>query len=131
MTLCGGGCARGARVSTAPPTSTERAVRAAAAEWVRAAAERDGEAMGAYFAEDAFVMYPRPQPTVGRAANTAVWVTLFARPGALHPLTTDSVVVARSGDLAYVTGRWHLSAPAAGTQPATDVGAATWQCGAR
>ncbi len=78
--------------------------------------------MGEYFAEDAFGMYPHPQPTVGRAANAAAWTAVFASPGVRHPVTSDSIVVALSGDLAYVTGRWHLSAPATGAQPGTEVG---------
>ncbi|HEU4881461.1 MAG TPA: nuclear transport factor 2 family protein [Longimicrobium sp.] len=98
------------------------AVRVAADAWARAAVERDAEKMAEYFADDAFVMYPQPQPTVGRAANRAAWAAVFAQPGVRHPVTSDSVVVAASGDLAYVAGRWHLSTPAAGERPGIEVG---------
>jgi hypothetical protein len=80
-------------------------VRAAADAWTRGASTRDAGAMADYFAADAFAMYPRPEPTVGREANRAAWAAVFAQPGATHPVTTDTVVVAASGDLAYTAGR--------------------------
>lgn len=118
------GCASGVRGRTEQrgASDADAAVRVAADAWARAAVERDAAAMAEYFAEDAFVMYPQPQPTVGRAANHAAWAVVFAQPGARHPVTSDSVVVAASGDLAYVTGRWHLSTPAAGERPGTEAG---------
>jgi ketosteroid isomerase-like protein len=61
--------------------------------------------MAPFFAEDAFVMYPQPAPTVGRAANREAWVKFFARPNSEHPLTTDSIFQTPGGDLAYTTGR--------------------------
>ena len=102
--------------------AASRAVRAAADAWTRAALARDAAEMTRYFAEDAFVMYPQPQPTVGRAANGAAWARVFARPGADHPLTTDSVVVAASGDLAFTMGRWALNTPADSTRAAVASG---------
>ena len=87
----------------------EAAVRAAADAWTAAAAAHDGNRLAEFFADDAFVMYPRPAATIGRTANRDAWVEFFQRPRATHPLTTDSVVVAASGDLAYTHGRWALS----------------------
>ena len=88
---------------------SEAAVRAASDAWTAAAAAHDANRMAEFFADDAFVMYPRPAATIGKAANRDVWVEFFQRPKATHPLTTDSVVVAASGDLAYTHGRWALS----------------------
>lgn len=118
------GCASSApaRTEQSGAPGAGAGVRMAADAWASAAVARDAEAMARYFAEDAFVMYPQPQPTVGRAANHAAWAAVFAQPGARHPVTSDSVVVAASGDLAYVTGRWHLSTPAAGERPGTEIG---------
>ena len=78
--------------------------------------------MAQYFADSAFVMYPQPQPTIGRAANLATWSAAFSQPGVRHPITSDSVWIAGSGDLAYVTGRWHLSTPATAEKQATEAG---------
>lgn len=88
---------------------SEAAVRAASNAWTAAAAAHDANRMAEYFADDAFVMYPRPAATIGKTANRDVWAEFFQRPKAEHPLTTDSVVVATSGDLAYTQGRWALS----------------------
>jgi len=98
-------------VNAQAPSSSqaETAVRAASNAWTAAAAARDGNRMADFFAEGAFVMYPRPAATIGRAANRDVWIEFFHRPKAAHPLTTDSVIVAASGDLAYTQGRWALS----------------------
>ena len=100
---------RAARSQPSVTTRAEAAVRAAADAWTSAAAAHDGNRMGEFFAEDAFVMYPRPVATIGRAANRDAWVEFFKHPKANHPVTTDSVVVAASGDLAYTQGRWALS----------------------
>src|SRR5512145_1232329 len=72
---------------------SEAAVRAASDAWTAAAAAHDGNRMAEFFADDAFVMYPRPAATVGKTANRDVWIEFFQRPKATHPLTTDSVIV--------------------------------------
>jgi ketosteroid isomerase-like protein len=112
---------------SAPPATDLSAasaatLREAANAWARAAIERDAATMSRYFADDAFVMYPQPQPTVGRSANHAAWLAVFAQPGARHPLTSDSVIVSASGDLGYTVGRWRLNTPPTGNRAAVDVG---------
>jgi ketosteroid isomerase-like protein len=119
--VCIAGCTRGTQTPS-DQSGSGAAVRAAAAAWTQAAAARNGAAMGEYFADNAFVMYPQSEPTIGRAANTAAWTAVFAEPRVRHPITADSVVVAGSGDMAYVQGRWHFTAPATGTEAAADVG---------
>jgi ketosteroid isomerase-like protein len=89
--------------------SAMAAVRAAAEAFTAAAAARDGMRMGDAFAEDAFVMYPQPAPTIGRDANREVWIAFFKRPNATHPITTDSMQVSSAGDMAYITGRFASS----------------------
>jgi len=120
-----GGCAAGARGSGSPvpePRLAAEDVRAASGAWAQAAVRRDADAMGEYFGDDVFAMYPQPQPTIGRAANLAAWRVVFAQSGVRHPITSDSVVVAASGDLAYSAGRWHLSIPATGANAGTEAG---------
>jgi ketosteroid isomerase-like protein len=92
-----------------PPQSTVAAVRAAADAWTSAARAHDGNRMGDAFADDAFVMYPQPTPTIGREANRRTWIAVFQRPNASHPITTDSIEMAASGDMAYSVGRWTSS----------------------
>jgi hypothetical protein len=50
-----------------------------------------------------------------RIANRAAWAAVFAQPGATHPVTTDTVLVGASGDLAYTVGRWHVTVPSSGS----------------
>jgi ketosteroid isomerase-like protein len=48
---------------------------------------------------------------------------VFAQPGATHPVTTDTVLVGASGDLAYTVGRWHVTVPSSGSDAqGTDAG---------
>jgi ketosteroid isomerase-like protein len=132
------GCAgAGTRVDqpSASDTSSDsllgaNSLRAASDAWAHAAAEGDAEAMAESFSEDIFAMYPQPQPTEGRAANRDAWAAVFADPDVRHPVTTDFIVMASSGDLAYVKGRWRLSRPQSHGQAATEVGGryiAVWQ----
>ena len=93
------GCATTARVPSDAP------VREASRGWIAASDAKDVDTMAKYFAADAFVMYPQPQPTIGREANREAWAKFFARPNAVHPWTTDKVVMSASGDLAYTVGR--------------------------
>ncbi|MDQ4076677.1 MAG: DUF4440 domain-containing protein [Chloroflexota bacterium] len=81
----------------------------AAAAWTAAANARDAEAMAIFFAPEVIAMYPQPAPTVGREANREAWARFFRRPNATHPLTTDTLVLAASGDLAYTLGRWAVN----------------------
>lgn len=94
--------------------NAEAAVRRAADAWAAAAAAKDGHAMGRFFADDAFVMYPQPAPTIGREANREAWVKFFARPNAEHPFGPYTVVVSAAGDMAYILGRgaWSYDGPA-------------------
>lgn len=114
---------RGARVEATRPVTTVSAaaaaseVRAAADGWRRAYEAKDAAGIVSFYADNGLAMYPRPQPTVGRAVNLAVWTESYARPNAAHPLTTDSVVVAASGDVAYTVGRWRVTYDRADTTP--------------
>ena len=116
-------CARPAAVAGAHAQEAPPALQAAANAWARAAVARDADSVAAFFAPEAFVMYPQPRPTLGQAANRAAWQRVFAQAGTEHPLTSDTVIVSAAGDLAYSMGRWHLSAPAADSAKApTDAG---------
>jgi uncharacterized protein (TIGR02246 family) len=98
------GCApTGTRMSTRAP---ESGVRDAVATWVSAFQRHDLDGIASGFADDVVALYPRSAPTVGRAANRAGWAAYFAMPGAEHPITVDTVVVAAAGDMAFTRGRY-------------------------
>ena len=123
----------GGGATSPPPKATAAAteVRAAAEEWRRAFEAKDIGRIVGLFEDDALAMYPLPQPTFGRAANVAAWTAYYARPNATHPLTTDTVIVAASGDLAYTVGRWRATYDRPGTTPGDDGGRylAVWRRG--
>lgn len=93
--------ARGGCISVSRPAANSATLQSAASAWAAAAVARDADGMARYFAENAFVMYPQPQPTVGREANHRAWRSVFGQQGVEHPVTTDSVWVAQSDDLGY------------------------------
>ena len=106
------GCAHYAR--RGEPAALEAAVRGTATAWVNAFARHDLDGIAAGFAEDAVALYPRSAPTVGRAANRSSWAEFFARPRAEHPVTIDTVVVSRHGDMAFTRGRYAVRYDAPG-----------------
>ena len=123
--------AGGGAAAPAPRAAAAAEVRAAAEGWRHAFEAKDIGRIVGIFEDDALAMYPLPQPTVGRAANVAAWTAYYARPNATHPLTTDTVVVAASGDLAYTVGRWRATYDRPGTTPGDDGGRylAVWRRG--
>ena len=82
------------------------AVRAAAAAFTAAMDAKDGRRIGESFAPDAYGIYPSGEPTVGREANRRRWMDFFTLRNPEHPATTDTVVVAAGGGMAYTVGRW-------------------------
>ena len=60
-----------------------------------------------YFDAEIVVMSPQSrQPVHGIEANRAAWQRFFAGKNPAHTMTSDTVVVARSGDLGYTMGHW-------------------------
>ena len=100
------GCTPRARQSGATPA--ESATRVAASKWVSAFATRDVDAIAASFADDAVALYPRSGPIRGREANRRLLAAFFSLPNASHPITTDTVMASRSGDMSVTRGRYLL-----------------------
>ncbi len=85
-------------------SSDERKIRALADDWAKAALNKDLDKSVSYYADDAH-MYPFNQPrTETKADIRKVWTEFFSAPGSMLAIKTTSVVVAKSGDLAYETG---------------------------
>ena len=101
-----GSCAGASRREPARRGDPGAELRAAAESWRRALDARDADGAIRWFADDIVAWYPRPQPTLGLAANRETWRAVFVAPNNRHPITIDTVVVAASGDLAYTMGRY-------------------------
>jgi len=85
----------------------ESAIRAAVAEWAKAAEAKDAEKFLSFYAPNGSLMPPGMSTATGTTALREAVTGLMAMPG-LDKLTfgTTAVEVARSGDLAYETGTY-------------------------
>lgn len=87
----------------------ESAIRAASAEWAKAAAAKDLEKTLSYYADDAS-MFPPSMPVVtGPDARRKTWTELLAPAELVFSNAATKVEAARSGDLAYETGTFEES----------------------
>ena len=90
-------------------SADEVAIRAAAADWSKAALKKDLDKAVSYYAEDAH-MYPYNAPrTETKEDIRKVWSELMSAPDAVLLTKTTNVVAAKSGDLAYETGTFELT----------------------
>jgi ketosteroid isomerase-like protein len=88
-----------------------RAVRSADSAFAAAAAAHDLEGSVAGLAADGIMFPPDKPPVIGRAAIRAYMRESFAIPHFSVSWTTDTVVVAASGDLAYSFARSRYTFP--------------------
>ncbi|MDP9268270.1 MAG: DUF4440 domain-containing protein [Acidobacteriota bacterium] len=82
----------------------EAAIRTTDAQWLAAAKARDVEKSISFWSDDATILQPEAPPIVGKAAIRKYVSEAFASPDFSISFTTDKVVVAAAGDMAYETG---------------------------
>lgn len=87
------------------------AVHAADSAWAAAASGGDLEASVAALAPDGIMFPPGLPPVIGRAAVREHMQQAMAIPGFSVTWTSDTVIVAASGDLAYALGRSRFTFP--------------------
>ena len=96
-----------------PPTpdtrADEAAIRAASMEWAAAARAKDADAFVAFYADDAVLLLEAAPDVSGKPAIREAIGGMMQDPSFALSLTTASVVVAGSGDVAYETGRYALT----------------------
>lgn len=108
----------------APPdtrAADEAAVRDTDAQWSKTAATKDVDATVAFYADDASLLPPNSPIVTGKPNIRAVWAELLA-PGTALSWQANKVEVARSGDLAYLTGTYEMTMKDAQGNPVTDKG---------
>ena len=120
--------------------SEEAAIRQADAEWVEAAKSKKVDAWLAFYTDDAVVLPPNEEVAKGRESARKSVAELLALPGLEIGWKPTKVIVARSGDIAYLIGAYSLTFHDAGGQPLTDHGKlleiwerqsdGTWRCSA-
>ena len=119
-------------------SADETALKNLDAEWSKAAGAKDVDKTASYYSDDALVLPPNMPTINGKQGARAMWQGMFSVPGFGGGWKASKVEVARSGDLAYVTGTYELSETDAKGKPMTDKGKylevwkkqgdGTWKC---
>jgi uncharacterized protein (TIGR02246 family) len=105
-------CSNQTAQQPAPPPDTrkadEAAIRAASAEWNKAAQARDLDKSVSYYAEDAVDFIDKGALVKGKNSIRLAWKDILAPTAPALSFATTFVEVARSGDLAYEYGTYDL-----------------------
>jgi ketosteroid isomerase-like protein len=100
----------------------EATLRNLDSEWSKAAGARDVDKTVSYYAADAVVMPPNIPALTTKEAIRGLWQSMLGSPGFSGGWNATRVDVARSGDLAYVSGSYQFTERDAGGGPMTDKG---------
>jgi uncharacterized protein (TIGR02246 family) len=87
----------------------EAAIRKADDDWVRAAQSKQVDAWLAFYTDDAAVLPPNDKVTNGRQGARKAVAELLALPGLSITWQPSKIVVARSGDIAYLIGAYSIT----------------------
>ena len=110
---------------TAPPdtrAADEAALRAVIKDWSAAAQAKDAAKFVSVYAEDAVVMLEDAPDMRGAAAIREGIPAMMQDPNFSLSFAAETVVVARSGDLAYETGHYTMSMSGPDGKPAPENG---------
>jgi uncharacterized protein (TIGR02246 family) len=101
-------CANQTAQAPAPPPDTrkadEAAIRAASADWNKAAQAKDFDKAASYYSEDAVFLVDKGALVKGKNSIRMVWKDILAPTAPALTFTTSFVEVARSGDIGYEYG---------------------------
>jgi uncharacterized protein (TIGR02246 family) len=119
LSLVVAGCGQ----QTPPDTraAEETTLRALNTQWSKAADSKDLEATVSYYSDDASVFPPNAPLATGKQAIHAVWADVLNSASSIS-WQTDKVEVARSGDIAYLTGMYQTTAKDPHAQLVNDSG---------
>jgi uncharacterized protein (TIGR02246 family) len=110
----------------APPPDTrktdEAAIRAASADWSKAAQAKDLDKTVSFYADDATFFVDNGALVKGKDKIKMAWQPMLAPPVTSVSFDTTYVEVARSGDLAYETGTYSLVTEAKKGKPTEEKG---------
>jgi uncharacterized protein (TIGR02246 family) len=100
--LCG--CAKQPTRPAVNLAAEEAEIRATDTRWQEAVKARDPERAASFWADDATIYPPNAAAITGKDAIHAYVAGAFASPDFSITWTTDKVVVAKGGDMAYSSG---------------------------
>ena len=124
---------------SAADTKNEQALRDLDAQWSAAAGAKDLDKTVSYYSEDAIVMPPNAPSATTKEAIRSAWKEVLASPGSAVSWKATKVEVAKSGDLACVSGTYEETTTEASGKPVKDRGKyvevwekqadSKWKCG--
>src|ERR1700749_2051340 len=98
----------------------ERFLRDLDVQWAKAAAAKDVEQTIGYYSNDAIVLPPNATSAATKESVRNVWKEMFASPGLVISWQPTSVRVAKSGEMAWVSGTYELTMNDASGKPIDD-----------
>ena len=104
------------------PSGVERLLRDLDAQWAKAAAAKDVEQTIGYYSDDAIVLPPNATGAATKEAIRNVWKDMFASPSLVINWQPTRVQVGKSGEMAWVRGRYELTMNDASGKPIDDRG---------
>jgi ketosteroid isomerase-like protein len=106
----------------AADTKIEQALRDLDAQWSKDAGTKDVDKIVSYYAESAVVMPPNASAATTKESIRSAWKEMLTTPGAAISWKATKVEVAKSGDLAYVSGTYQETMTDASGKSANDHG---------
>jgi uncharacterized protein (TIGR02246 family) len=106
-----------AGTAAAGDTKIEQALRDLDAKWSAAAGAKDIDKTVSYYSEDAVVMPPNAPSATTRETIRSAWKEMLTTPGAAISWKATKVEVAKSGDLACVSGTYEETTTDASGKP--------------
>ncbi len=91
------------------PSDVERLLRDLDVQWAKAAAAKDVEQTIGYYSDDAIVLPPNATGAATKEAIRNVWKDMFASPSLVISWQPTRVQVGKSGEMAWVRGRYELT----------------------
>lgn len=108
--------------ATSDTRADEATLRKLDDEWSKAAGARDVDKTVSYYTDDAVVMPPNIPTLTGKEAARDLWKSMLSSPSFTGGWKATKVEVARSGDLAYVSGTYEFNEKDDSGKPLTDKG---------
>lgn len=107
LASCGGGNQQQSQPDTR--ASDEAAIRAIDADWVKAAAAKDAQRIGSYYADSASLFLPSAPLVAGKDAIQKAWAGMLATPGFSLTFAPTKIEVSRAEDIAYEFGDYQMT----------------------
>jgi ketosteroid isomerase-like protein len=125
--------------ATSTDTKIEQTLRDLDAQWSAAAGAKDLDKTVSFYSDDAIVMPPNASAARTKEAIRKLWQDLIASPGFVISWKATKIEVAKSGDLACLSGTYEFAMNDASGKPVNDHGKyvevwerqadGKWKCG--